>query len=74
MDITLKALDASCTVGQCGTLVLTQGRIQTGFGEVVSDTVTFSACGKIISFTRNGHEYRGMKRQNSDAINFKRIS
>jgi hypothetical protein len=70
-------LDQNCEVGQGGTFYTTRQNgkvteIKTWTGYAVSTDVTHN--GRVVTFRRNGHTYRGQLPNDGDYLNFRRIS
>ena len=70
----LKGMDENCQVGQWGTFYFANGKVTTFNGTIVSDNIHLSPGGKRVTFLRNGKQYRGLLRSDSELFNFKRIS
>ena len=71
----IKGLDENCQIGQMGMLYFDKNKqvVHTWIGTPVSDHVQLSTGGKRITFYRNGKQYRGLLRRESDDFIFKRI-
>jgi hypothetical protein len=72
----IKGLDETCQVGQGGVFYYNRHKnsVNTWLGTLISDKVQISPGGKVITFLRNGCQYRGLLRKNDDSFTFKRIS
>ena len=69
----LEGLD-KCSIGQGGTFYFFPHKrtVGTFMGTLVSEKVHLS--GKVITFFRNGHQYRGRLQKEAECFNFKRIA
>ncbi len=70
----LEGLDNNCEVGQCGSFYFNRElrEVKTFLGELVSDIVRLA--GSIVTFERGGKVFRGRLSEDSDLLNFRRVS